>query len=179
MINRILSSGFLGLGDVFAQKAAPVLTSYQNSTTPAARPVSGSGESFSFASAFQKLLQPFQKVTDPKAAAASSIINSAGDTIAGIIGAFGNKAIDLIKTGNEKPAAVTTGSLNTGTVLPSQSLGFSLGDLMSVLNAGKPANSQITASGSNLETAAAQNSVNNVLLIGGLGLLMLLLVKGK
>lgn len=179
-VSKILSGGFAGLGDVLREKAGPALKAFQNSLTPAPRPVNGSGNTFNFAGAVQKLFQPFQRVTDPANAAKTDVINSIGSGVAGIIGAASNKAIDIIQNGNDRPKSVTTAGLNVSNPVPSQNTpGLSVGDLLAYLNSSKPAQASTTTTDS-LAKAAGQNAFYNVALIGGGALILILLLqKGR
>lgn len=179
-VNKILSGGFVGLGEVFSKNVAPAFTQFQNSLTPNPRPVNDNNFSFNFAGAVQSLLRPFQKVTDPAAAAKTDIINSLGNAASGIIGAAGNKAVDLIKNGNKKPATVTTTGLDILNPLPSQTGGASLGDLLSFIYGSRPANAAITASPSaTIAVDAANAARNSIFLVGGAALLLMFLATSK
>lgn len=185
MSNPVLS-GFNALGDVFAEKIAPYFSSFQNSTQPNVRPTNTNTFSFDFAggvmNGIQALIKPFQTVTDPKSAAASNIITTAGNAASALLSAGANKAIDLINNaGNKKnDIGVTVGTSATNPV-PSQNTGFSVADLLSIFNAGQ-SSPAAPASADYVAAEAAKNSMNSMLIIGGIAIIGLFLVtagKGK
>lgn len=179
MSNPVLS-GFTAIGEAIAEKAAPFFSSFQNSTQPNVKPTNTNTFSFDFAGGFlnglQALTRPFTSVTDPKAAAASNIITTAGNAASALLSAGANKAIDLINsTGNKKnDSQVTVGSSATNPV-PSQNTGFSLSDLLSVFNAGQ-SSPATPATADYVAAEAAKNSMNSMLILGGIAVIGLFLV---
>lgn len=184
MSNPVLS-GFSALGDMLAQKTAPFFSTFQNSTQPNIKPTNTNTFSFDFAggvmNGIQALIKPFQTVTDPKAAAGANIINAAGDSVAALIKGGTNKALDLLNNyGNKKNDISVTAGTTAGNPVPSQNTGFSVSDLLSVFNAGQSA--VATSSPDYVAAEAAKNSMNSVMIIGGIAIIGLFLVtagKGK
>lgn len=178
----LLSSGFVGLGEAFAEKTSELFKTVQGVQTFNPRPVSPSGYSFNFAEAAQKLLQPFRSATDPKAAAGSSVILSAGDAASGIIRAAADRIQDVLRNSGKKeetPQLVT----NPNNSLPSQ-VTSNLSDILSFLSGGRPADPAVavgTSQITQLAADAAKNTQQNVLLIGAafLGLAFITLAKGR
>lgn len=171
---------------MLAQKAAPFFSSFQNSVQPNIKPTNTNTFSFDFAggvmNGLQALIKPFQTVTDPKAAAGANIINAAGDSVAALIKGGTNKALDLLNNyGNKKnDISVTAGTTATNPV-PSQNTGFSVSDLLSLFNAGK-SSPAASVTPDYVAAEAAKNSMNSVMLIGGIAIIGLFLVtagKGK
>lgn len=175
-----LSSGFIGLGEAFAGKANDVLKTVQGVPTFNPRPISPSGFSFNFAEAAQKLLQPFRTAADPKAAAGSNVILSAGDAASGIIRAAADRIQDVLRNSGKKESTPQIATTPNNSI-PSQT-NSNLGEILSFLSGGRPADPAISTSQvSQLASDAARNAQTNVLLIGVafLGLAFLTLAKGR
>jgi hypothetical protein len=179
-------SGFSAIGESLAQKITPFFSNFQNSSQPNIKPTNTNTFSFDFAggvmNGLQALIKPFQQVTDPKSAAASNVIGAVGNAASALINAGANKAIDLLnKSGNKANEIGVTAGTSAINPVPSQNTGFSLSDLLTVFNSGKSSPvSPVTPD--YVAAEAAKNSMNSVMLIGGIAIIGLFLVtagKGK
>ncbi|GEM_PF-3283400 len=178
----LLSSGFVGLGEIFAQKASDVLTMAQGVPTFRARPVSQPANSFSFdfAGAAQKLFQPITDLFDPRRQAAGDIIRAGSSAVTGLISAGADIAKNaLFNLGAQpKPDVVILPPSTPSNNIPSQTTGSNLRDVIALLSSLTPV-SQTPSNANSLAEQAAANSRTNVLLIGGIGLVLVLLTMSK
>lgn len=176
-----ISSGFTGIGDALAQETKDLYQTFQNTVMPNTKPANTNTFSFDFAGGFNKAIQaltsPFVKATDPVKGAGQQIVGTLGDVASALLKAGGNKAIEMINNSNKK----TEGSINVSNTatnpMPSQS---ALGAFMSLFGGGSTVASG-TPNVDYVAQSAAQNSMNSVLLIGGIGLILVFmtLAKGK
>jgi len=174
-----LSSGFVGLGEAFADKTKEVLKTVHGVPTFNPRPVSSPGFSFNFAQAAQSLLQPFRTAADPKAAAGSEVVLTAGKAASGIISAAADRIQDVLRNSGKKEQTPQIAT-NPNNSIPSQTTS-NLGDILNFLSGGRPANPQLTSQVDQLALDAAKNSQTNILLIGAvlLGFAFLAVAKGR
>lgn len=171
------TSGFIGLGEALAKKAADVFRYDFGQPTPKAQPINPTGFSFDFGGAAQKLLAPFQRVTDPKAAAGTSIINSLGDAASSIIRAAGNKASDILTNANTKK---DTPAVQATTITESQAGGASsasIAEILKFFSTTSQTSSLPSAINSNQQAQqialdAAGATRNSLFLFGGAALLL-------
>lgn len=174
----ILSSGFVGLGEALAKKTQDIFRTEQGIQTMNARPVNSSAFSFDFSGALNKLLQPIRTASDPRSAAGSQVILTAGDAISGIIRAGANRVTDLLSGNNDKPADPVQ------SVMPASSASVSgvsgIGELLAALSLNRSA-SHITpeSTAQVVASQAAATSRNSVILIGGAALVLAFLSFSK
>lgn len=174
----ILSSGFVGLGEALAKKTQDIFRIEQGIKTPIGRPVNSSSFSFDFSGALNKLLQPIRTASDPRSAAGSQVILTAGDAISGIITAGANRVTDLLKGNNNKP----TDPLQA--VMPASSASVSgvsgIGELLAAISLNRPASTVSAESPAQaVASQAAAASRNSVILIGGAALVLAFLSFSK
>lgn len=170
-----LLSGFVGLGESLAKPLTNLITQ-QGVTMPAPRPVSGSGFSFDFGGAAQKLLDVFK----PQNQAGAKILGSVADAGSGIISAAGERIENIFRNGNQQPqnTEVQNTYVPFSNPLPSQTT-FDLSSALGLFGALSDKAGARSSAADEIAAAAATNARNNVILIGGAALMLVLLFNTR
>lgn len=174
----ILSSGFVGLGEALAKKTQDLFRIEQGIKTPIGRPVNSSAFSFDFSGAINKLLQPIRQASDPRSAAGSQVILTAGNAASGIIAAGADRVMDLLRGGSKFPENPVAAPMLTNSAQASGMSG--IGELLGALALNRPAAVASTQSAAEaVASDAAKATRNSVLLIGGAALVLAFLSVSK
>lgn len=163
-------SGFVGLGDALADKAKDYFSTTQQSA-PTIKPVNSSKFSFDFSGALNKLAQPFRQATDPRSAAGSQVILTAGDAVSKLIGAGADRVSEILRGNNTKPTQPSTSIMPTSAFTSGPN---SLGDLFADISALKKESAPSLPVSSVAQDAAAA-SRNSVVLVAGASLILVFL----
>lgn len=168
------SSGFVGLGAALADKTKDFFTQNQQ-TVPSQKPVNSSSFSFDFSGALNKVLQPFREAADPRSAAGSQVILTAGNSVSEILRAGTDKVTSILRGSNTKPQSQDT-SIMPGSAFSSGA--GSIGELLAALTRSKTQEPSLPLS-SSVAAEAAAASRNSVVLVAGAALILVFLSASK
>lgn len=182
-------SSLTELGAMLADKAGAGFQSFQNTVMPSTRPANTNTFSMDFSGMFSKA-KDFLTSGPVGLGATSSLSVQAPKKDSGLFDGWLSTGLNLAKDAgtvyaqnwinnlrnsnkNSNPAQIATTPENP---VPSQNTGYTVSDLLSLLNAGK----SVANTAENVTEAAAKASAMSVYLVAGIGLLLVYqLSRGK